>query len=206
MTQNTDQPVRVDPERHDSDDEIVALPDPRGSVGPESAEEIPEPIGGLIVRLLAKLFDTAAPKDRPNVVVLSGDEQAQRLVSEAALVELAAQIGRFVTFGSQRVETAPSEAFSAERTIVGTSTPASRLVGRQADRVRVRIKNTEAAAGNSIFLGSSLEVTVDTGYELTADTEILIETRAPIFAIAETATVAVQILSEFGDPSRSRSS
>jgi hypothetical protein len=146
----------------------------------------------------------AEPKDRPTVIVLGDDEQTHRLVSDSALVQLAGEINRFITSGSRRVETAPSEAFSAERTTVGTDTPAQRIIGRQPDRLRVRIRNLEASDGNSVFIGSSLETTLDSGYEIPAASELLVETRAPIFAIAETATVAIQLLAEFGDPTQTR--
>jgi hypothetical protein len=200
-------PVRIDPERHrevEADDKF-GLADPIGPVGPESPEEQPEPISSILSRFFEKIFETASPKDRPNVVVLGGDEQAQRLVSDTALVELAAEISRFVTSGPRRVEVAPSEAFSTERTTVGTATPAQRIVGRQADRLRLRIRNLEAADGNSVFVGAGLETTIDSGYEVPANSELVVETRAPVYAIAETATVAIQILAEFGDPTRPKS-
>lgn len=201
MTDRIGRPVTVDPDRHDDDGQAQTVQDPRGDVGPEapaSADGRPEP-KGPIERFLEKLLGMAEPKPRPDVIMLSGDEQAHRLVSDEALVALAAAVDRFLVQTPQRVETVPSDAFSAEQTRVNTTTPAQRLVGRQPTRLRVTITNRDAA--NSIFIGSSLEVTTATGYEIAAGESLTLETRAPVYAIAETAAVTVGLLTEFGEGS-----
>lgn len=188
-------PVTVDPERHDDDGKSQEVESPLGDPGPEAPGAEPEGIAGPITRFLDKLLGTAEPKLKPGVVILSGDEQAQRLVSDAALMALGAVVDRLIEQSPQRVEAVPSESFSAQRTVVGTELPARLLVPRQADRVRVRIRNR---SGNIVTLGQNVSLTDDQGFTLEDNDEIVFETRAPIYAVADTAGSTVEIVTEFG--------
>jgi hypothetical protein len=188
-------PVTVDPERHDDDGKSQEVESPLGDPGPEAPGAEPEGIAGPITRFLDKLLGTAQPKLKPGVVILSGDEQAQRLVSDAALMALGAVVDKFITESPQRVVTVPSEAFSSERTVVETALPARLLIPRQPDRLRVRIRNRSA---NAVTLGQNVSLTDDQGFTLEDNDEIVFETRAPIYAVANGGTATVEIITEFG--------
>lgn len=198
----TDVPVRVDPDRHREYDDKFGLADPLGDPGPQAPDDDPESVPGPLLRFLRELWGVAEPKTKKTVIVLGDDEQAHRLVSDTALVQLAGEISRFITSGSQRVEVAPSEGFSVDVTTVGTTTPARRVAGRQPDRVRLRIENLDDT--NPIFIGSDLSVTSDTGFQIAAGGSIELATRAPVYAIASGGTVSIQVISEFGDPTVKR--
>lgn len=192
-------PVTVDPARHGDGKSAQTVPDPRGPVGPESTagDDNLEQIQGPLERFVEKLLGVAEPKEKPVTIRLSGDEQAHRLVSDDALTALAASVDRLLTKDPKRVETAPSEAISAERTIVNTGT-AQRLVPYQPDRLRVRIRNR---SGNIITIGQSVSLTDDSGFTLEDNDELVLETRAAVYAVADTDQSTVEVLAEFGEAS-----
>ena len=183
-------PVVIDPDDHDTEGEVREVPDPRGEVGPEAPGE-PGQLGPF-AKFFTELFATMEPKTKPGVIVLSDDEQAQRLVSRAALAEMLESF-KALTKIPQRTQEVASTEFVPEQSFVDTV--ARMILSRQADRLRVTIYNRHAS--QNLFVGNGPELTVSDGFQVGAGESITLATSAPVWAIGSGAGTTFHLLTEF---------
>lgn len=72
------------------------------------------------------------------------------------------------------------------------------LVGSFRDgRTSLKIKNLGGAGGTRIWVGPDSNVTSYTGYPVEGDDEISFSGEAPVYAIADTGTITVAVLTEY---------
>lgn len=199
------EPVRVDPAQHDDDH-----PERGGRVGqsatgtpgPEQQTETSEPgkgpepgsLGELISSIFGHVRKVIEPKQLP---VRLPDDAQWRVAVESSIVNLGSLFDRLIEKLPNRIEVAPSDEIVVRQVNLqqGVTT---QLVGRQPDRLRLRITHRSAnQTPGLVYLGGQ-GVTAGLGIQLDPDETIEIATRAEVYAIATSTGSRLDVLAEIG--------
>lgn len=166
---------------------------PEGAAVGVDLQEEAEKASKTIIEAIADLFRKVATP-QPKTVDLSDEEEAEHLPPISAQI-LSDTIKTLLVSRPNRVVVAPSDSISSGGGELATDR-ARQIIGFQADRLRLTIRNHDAA--NPIFVSGRADLSSTSfGFQIPAGEEKTIETRGEVWGIAETATVAYSFLVEF---------
>lgn len=195
--------VTVDPERHDDDHpdrggrvggEAVGAPGQQSDRGDRKRE--PATIGGILAALLGSGRKVIEPVERGGTTLPDSDQWA--VDPESAIVNVGKLVDRLIERLPSRVEIAPSEEISSMQTYLQTGVT-TQIVGRQPDRVRLQITyRTDEVTAPAVYIGG-FGVTTGNGREITQNETVILDTRAPVYAIADASGARLDVLIEIGD-------